>query len=64
MKIISFDKIKKLNIEPITCYECVSDMIAIKKEALLPAKISMKPDLYGVFYNLMQAIIPSVKSGG
>ena len=39
-------------------------MIAIKKEAVLPAKISMKPDLYGVVYNVMPAIIPSVKRGG
>ena len=43
MKIISFEDIRNLNITPQTCLQWVSDMIANKKEALLPAKISMKP---------------------
>jgi len=64
MKIISFDKIKSLNITPLKCYEWVSDVIAEKHSALLPAKISLKPGMDGVFYNTMPAIIPSSKWGG
>ncbi|MDE5872871.1 MAG: ornithine cyclodeaminase [Lachnospiraceae bacterium] len=64
MKIISFDKIKELNISPLTCYKWVSDAIALKKEALLPAKISLKPGIQGVFYNTMPVIIPSANVGG
>lgn len=64
MKIISFKKIKELNISPVTCYDWVSDAIALKKKALLPAKISLKPGMEGVFYNTMPVIIPYANVGG
>ena len=64
MKVITFDKIKGLNISPLTCYQWVSDAIAHKKDAILPAKISLKPEIEGVFYNTMPVIIPSAKVAG
>ena len=64
MKIVSFDKIKELNISPLMCYEWISDVISFKKNALLPQKISMKPAIHGVFYNTMPAIIPYANVGG
>lgn len=64
MKIISFDQIRKLNISPMTCYEWVSEAIESKKDSLLPAKISLKPGIEGVFYNTMPVIIPSAKVSG
>ncbi len=64
MKIITFEDILKLQISPLECFEWVSEAIEKKKEALLPAKISLKPDLEGVFYNTMPAIIPSINYGG
>ncbi|MGF7144115.1 ornithine cyclodeaminase/alanine dehydrogenase [Anaerotaenia torta] len=64
MKIISFDQIMDLGITPLQCYNWVSDAIVGKREALLPAKISLKPCIHGVFYNTMPAIIPSEKWGG
>lgn len=56
MKIITFDDIKKLNILPETCYKWVNDMIINKNNAILPAKISMKP-VDGVFCNVMPCIL-------
>ena len=65
MKIISFDKIQNLGITPLQCYKWTQEAIAEKKNALLPAKISLKPPgMDGVFYNTMPAIIPSAKLGG
>lgn len=61
MKIISFDDVRNLNIAPRTCYQWVSEMIADKKNALLPAKISMKP-AEGIFCNVMPCILST--SGG
>lgn len=61
MKIISFDDVRNLNIAPRTCYQWVSEMIADKKNALLPAKISMKP-AEGIFCNVMPCILSA--SGG
>lgn len=56
MKLITFEDIQKLNIEPGECYQWVSEMIADKKSAELPAKISMKP-FDGVFCNVMPCIL-------
>lgn len=56
MKRITFEDVQKLNIAPETCYQWVSEMIAAKKDAILPAKISMKPS-EGVFCNVMPCII-------
>lgn len=64
MKVISFEKIKSLNISPLTCYEWVSEAIAEKQKVLLPAKISLKPGVEGVFYNTMPVIIPFLGWGG
>ena len=59
MKIISFDKIAGLGISPLQCYEWTTKAIKVKSATLLPAKISLKPDKPGVFYNTMPAILPS-----
>lgn len=56
MKIVSFDDIRNLNITPQVCYQWVSEMIAEKKNVLLPAKISMKPT-ENVFCNVMPCIL-------
>ena len=60
MKIISFEDIRNLNITPQTCLQWVSDMIANKKAALLPAKISMKP-VEKIFCNVMPCILKGEK---
>ena len=59
MKIIDFNTIRDLNISPLQCYEWVTESIAHKNEAVLPAKISMKPGMPGVFYNCMPSAIPA-----
>ena len=41
MKVISFEDVRLLNISPEHCYEWVSEMIANKAEAFLPAKTHM-----------------------
>lgn len=56
MKLITFEDIQKLNIDPHLCYEWVSEMIANKKTADLPEKISMHPK-DDVFCNVMPCII-------
>ena len=56
MKTITFDDIKDLNVSPAKCYDWVSEMIASKDDALLPAKIHMSmPD--AVFCNVMPSIV-------
>lgn len=60
MKIISFEDIKNLNIMPQTCMQWVNDMIVNKQEALLPAKISLKP-MEKVFCNVMPCILKGEK---
>ena len=62
MKIITFDDIKNLDINPLTCYEWVEKMIANKKQTQLPPKISMHP-ADGVFCNVMPCIIPGESAG-
>ena len=56
MKIITFSDIVSLGIQPAMCFEWAVEMIAKKKEALLPPKISLKP-YDGVFCNVMPSII-------
>lgn len=59
MKVISFDDVNSLNINPVSCYEWVSEMIRQKGNAQLPAKIHMAlPE--NVFCNVMPSIIPDV----
>lgn len=62
MKQITFGDIVNLNISPSLCYQWVSEMIANKKESILPPKISMKP-ADEVFCNVMPSIL-SEKVGG
>lgn len=65
MKLIGFDDIVNLNISPKLCYEWVSDMLLKKNTALLPTKISMKPEgMEGVFLNCMPCIIPHSDCAG
>lgn len=64
MKIISFDKIKSLNIPPLLCFEWVSEVLENKSSMILPAKISLKTSTPGVFYNTMPALLPSFSIGG
>lgn len=66
MKVITHRDIVGLNISPLTCYDWVSQMIANKNEALLPAKISMKLNA-GTFCNVMPSVVTAsdgVKYGG
>ena len=58
MKIISQEQIEALNISPLQCYEWVEQALKGKSTALLPTKISLQPDMKGVFYNTMPVIIP------
>lgn len=56
MKIISFDEINKMRIQPLQCYEWVEEMLMHKDQSLLPAKTHLNlPD--NVFCNVMPSII-------
>lgn len=58
MKLITYKDIVKMNIDPLKCYEWVSEMIEHKNETVLPHKISMKhDDLDGVFCNVMPSFV-------
>ena len=57
MKIITFEDIASLNIDPSMCYDWAETMIKNKKQALLPPKISLKP-FDGSFCNVMPCMIP------
>lgn len=63
MKILTHKEIMDLNIEPIECYNWISEMIKNKNTTILPAKISMKPT-EDVFYNIMPSILPKDNIGG
>lgn len=62
MKLITFDDIKSLNIDPAVCYKWVSEMIADKRSAELPPKISLHPS-ENVFCNFMPCTVPVMDSG-
>ena len=64
MKIISREQIEKLNISPLHCCEWIEKALQAKDEVLLPAKVALKPDIEGVFYNTMPVIIPSRNNAG
>lgn len=57
MKVITFQDIAKLNVQPSLCFDWAESMIRHKKKALLPPKISLKP-VDGVFCNVMPSMIP------
>lgn len=62
MKIVTFDDIKRLNIDSQKAFEWVSYMIKNKDQTLLPSKTSMKPQ-ENVFCNVMPSYI-NEKYGG
>ncbi|MBQ9827980.1 MAG: ornithine cyclodeaminase [Lachnospiraceae bacterium] len=62
MKIITFDDIKALNIDPVECYRWVDEMLRDKDSVHLPPKISMKQQ-GGIFCNVMPCIVPNVDGG-
>lgn len=62
MKIITFQDIRRKNIDPFTCYEWVSQMIAHKDQTILPPKISMS-SRDGVFCNTMPCVLDAKWSG-
>lgn len=62
MKVITFDDIVNLNISPSVCYEWVSEMIAQKKSALLPPKISIHPS-EETFCNIMPCMLKNGMGG-
>ena len=65
MKVITFQDIVKLNIQPVKCYEWAEATIKNKPKSILPPKISVKP-YDGVFCNVMPSMIfdPRGKWGG
>ena len=56
MKLITFDTIKNANISPSDCYKWTSEMIANKKNTILPPKISLSA-FDGMFYNFMPSFV-------
>lgn len=56
MKVINFDDIKNMNIDPATCYDWVVETIKNKRETILPPKISLS-SMPGVFMNTMPCIL-------
>ncbi|MBQ3277508.1 MAG: ornithine cyclodeaminase [Oscillospiraceae bacterium] len=56
MKIVSFDDIRSVGISPERCYEWVSEMIANKKDAFLPAKTHMNMP-GNIFCNVMPCLV-------
>ena len=63
MKVIDFEQIRALNISPAQYFRWVSEMIQKKEEAILPAKLSLKP-ADGVFYNIMPSLLPKEQFAG
>ncbi|MDL2250306.1 ornithine cyclodeaminase/alanine dehydrogenase-like protein (mu-crystallin family) [Lachnospiraceae bacterium PF1-21] len=62
MKIVTFDDIIKLNIDPVTCFQWVEETIKNKEKATLPPKISLQPK-EGVFCNVMPCFLNSSWGG-
>lgn len=57
MKLLAFDKILQAKINPLSCYDWVEEVLKRKDESILPAKISLKPNIAEVFYNVMPSIL-------
>ncbi len=64
MKLITFNDIADKAISPAACYDWVAEAIKNKQDVINPPKISIKPDIHGVFYNTMPSIIPSADCAG
>lgn len=62
MKVITFDDIRNMNINSLTCYKWVSEMISNKKSTILPPKISLS-SREGMFFNTMPCILNSQWAG-
>ena len=65
MKIISFEDVISLDVNPVDCYNWVSEMILHKADAFLPAKIHMNMP-GNVFCNVMPSLLhmPNGNMGG
>ncbi len=63
MEVITFEDIKALNIDALSCLKWVEEGLSIKDKSMLPAKISLKPQ-EGVFYNTMPVLLPTEQIGG
>lgn len=59
MKIISFDDIRKLKLNPLTCIEWVDAALRNKADAQLPPKTSIRPNHTqdGTFVNTMPCFV-------
>lgn len=59
MKIISFDDIKGLKLDPLTCIEWVDAALRNKADAQLPPKTSIRPNHTqdGTFVNTMPCFV-------
>lgn len=65
MKIITFEDISKLDVDPATCVEWVEEALRLKRGAVLPKKISMKHEsMPDVFYNCMPCVVPQLNRAG
>lgn len=57
MKLLTFDKILQAKINPLSCYDWVEEVLKRKDESILSVKISLKPNIAEVFYNVMPSIL-------
>lgn len=65
MKVITFKNIEDLSIAPTMCSQWVNKALLMKRDAMLPKKISLSPESPDhVFYNTMPCLIPQVNRGG
>lgn len=62
MKIITYEDIKALQIDPLDCYDWVVEALKGKSEALLPPKISLSKEA-GTFCNVMPSFIEHSEYG-
>lgn len=63
MKIITFNDIKNLDIPPIECFQWIDEMLHIKKNVILPTKISLHLE-HDSFFNVMPCLLPNSGIGG
>lgn len=63
MKVIDYEQIKKLNISYGEYYNWAKEVLTLKKECQLPAKISMKKEGH-IFINVMPSIMDSIATAG
>lgn len=61
MRIITHEQIVSLNISPATCIDWVRESFSLKKEAILPPKISLHPQ-GDDFINTMPCVLPAPKN--